>query len=148
MGAFSAVLVILAENSSVTGEFPAQRPVTRSFGVFFDLHRNTGLSKQSWGWWFETPSCPLWHHNNVNVAYHDIVCCQNLPTIVPWRYAFQINGHGTCLHSIRCAFPVLSYHVKHKNIKIHHREKYIFAITYATWPFLVGVSVHRITMIW
>ena len=25
-------------NSPVTGEFPAQRPVTRSFDVFFDLH--------------------------------------------------------------------------------------------------------------
>ena len=27
----------LYENSPVTGDFPAQRPVTRSFGVFFDL---------------------------------------------------------------------------------------------------------------
>ena len=23
------------------------------------------LSKQSWGWWFETPSRPLWRHSNV-----------------------------------------------------------------------------------
>ena len=22
------------------------------------------LSKQSWGWWFETPSCPLWRYCN------------------------------------------------------------------------------------
>ena len=29
------------------GEFPAQRPVTRSVGVFFDLHLNKRLSKQS-----------------------------------------------------------------------------------------------------
>ena len=49
----------LCGNSSVTGEFPAQGPVTRSFDVFFDLRLNKGLSKQSWGWWFETPSCPL-----------------------------------------------------------------------------------------
>ena len=49
----------------VTGEFPAQRPVTRSFGVFFDLRPNKGLSKQWWGWWFETPSSPLWSHCNV-----------------------------------------------------------------------------------
>ena len=41
-----------------TGEFPAQRPVTRSFDVFFDLHLNKWLSKQSWGWWFETPLQP------------------------------------------------------------------------------------------
>ena len=31
-----------AGNSSVTGEFPAQRPVTRSFDVFFDLRLNEG----------------------------------------------------------------------------------------------------------
>ena len=46
------------------GEFPAQRPVTRSFDVFFDLHLNKRLSKQSWGWWFETLSRPLWRHRN------------------------------------------------------------------------------------
>ena len=47
------------------GEFPAQRPVTRSFDVFFDLRLNKRLSKQSWGWWFETPSWSLWRHRNV-----------------------------------------------------------------------------------
>ena len=46
------------------GEFPAQRPVTQSFDVFFDLRQNKRLSKQSWGWWFETPSRPLWRHCN------------------------------------------------------------------------------------
>ena len=51
-----------AGNPPVPGEFPAQRPVTRSFEVFFDLHPNKQLSKQWWGWWFETPSCPLWRH--------------------------------------------------------------------------------------
>ena len=33
--------------SPVTGGFPPRRPVTRSFGVFFDLHLNKRLSKQS-----------------------------------------------------------------------------------------------------
>ena len=54
----------LCGNSPVTGEFPAQRPVTRSLDVFFDLHLNKRLSKQWWGWWFETPSCPLLRHCN------------------------------------------------------------------------------------
>ena len=49
-------------NSPVPGEFPTQRPVMRSFDVFFDLRLNKRLSKQSWGWWFETPSRPLWCH--------------------------------------------------------------------------------------
>ena len=46
------------------GEFPAQRPVTWSFDVFFDLRLNKRLSKQSAGWWFGTPSCPLWRQCN------------------------------------------------------------------------------------
>ena len=49
---FTALLASCAGNSSVTGEFPAQRPVTRSFDIFFDLHPNKRFSKQSWGWWF------------------------------------------------------------------------------------------------
>ena len=62
METFSALLAICAGNSPVPGEFPVQRPVTRSFDVFFDLDRNKRLSKQWWGWWFETPSSPLCRH--------------------------------------------------------------------------------------
>ena len=64
METFSALLAICAGNSPVIGEFPTQRPVTRNFDVFFDLHPNERLSKQSWGWWFETLSSPLWRHRN------------------------------------------------------------------------------------
>ena len=46
------------------GEFPTQRPVTRSFDVFFDLRLNKRLSKQPWGWWCETQSWSLWRHCN------------------------------------------------------------------------------------
>ena len=63
METFSALLATCAGNSPVPGEFPTQRPVTRSFDVYFDLRPNKRLSKQSWGWWFETPS----RHRNVNV---------------------------------------------------------------------------------
>ena len=42
METFSALLVICAGNSPVPGDFPAQRPVTRSFDVFFDLRLNNG----------------------------------------------------------------------------------------------------------
>ena len=37
MDAFAALLAFCAGNSPVTGEFLAQRPVTRSFDVVFDL---------------------------------------------------------------------------------------------------------------
>ena len=46
------------------GEFPAQRPVTRSFDVFFHLRLNKRLSKQPRGWWFETPPWSLWRQCN------------------------------------------------------------------------------------
>ena len=64
METFSALLAICAGNSPVPGEFPTQRPVTRSFDVYFDLRPNKRLSKQSLGWWFETLSPPLWRHRN------------------------------------------------------------------------------------
>ena len=64
METFSALLAICAGNSPVPGEFPTQRPVTRSFDVFFDLRLNKRLSKQSWGWWLETLSRPLLRHRN------------------------------------------------------------------------------------
>ena len=65
MGTFSALLVLCAGNASVTGEFRTQRPVTRSFDVYFDLCLNKQSSIQSWGWWFETLLRSLWCHCNV-----------------------------------------------------------------------------------
>ena len=53
---------IFRVTGDLCGEFPSQRPVTRSFHVFFDLRLNKRWSKQSWGWWFDTPSRPLWRH--------------------------------------------------------------------------------------
>ena len=64
METFSTLLVNCAGNSPVPAELPTQRPVTRRFDVYFDLRPNKRLCKQSWGWWFETPSCPLWRHRN------------------------------------------------------------------------------------
>ena len=60
METFSALLAICARNSP----FPAQRPVTQSFDVFFVLRLNKRLSKQSCGRRFETLSRPLWRHRN------------------------------------------------------------------------------------
>ena len=69
---FAALLALCEGNSSVTGEFPLQRPVTRIFDILFDLRLNKRLSKQSWGWWFETLSRPLWLHSNVMFSYQSI----------------------------------------------------------------------------
>ena len=49
METFPALLALYAGNSPVTGEFPAQRPVTWSFDIFFDLRLHKLMSKQSTG---------------------------------------------------------------------------------------------------
>ena len=65
-GNISVLLAICAGNSPVTGESPSKRPGTRSFDVSFDLRLNKRLSKQSWGWWFETLLRPLRRHCNLH----------------------------------------------------------------------------------
>ena len=86
METFSALLTICAGNSPVPGEFPAQRPVTRSFDVFFDLRLNKRLSKQSCGWWFETPTGSLWRHCNGS-KYRP----WSIKGAVPWSY-FRVSS--------------------------------------------------------
>ena len=56
----SSLLALCEGNPLVNGGFPSQRPVTRSFDVFFDMHLNKGLSKQARHRWYKTPSCSLW----------------------------------------------------------------------------------------
>ena len=69
MEKISALLAFCAGNSPVTGEFPPQRPVTRSFDIFFEIRMNKQLSKQSRRWWFETSSRSLWRHCDVSTTY-------------------------------------------------------------------------------
>ena len=67
------------------GEFPTQRPVTRSFDVFFDMRPNKRLSKQSWGWWFETPSLSLLRHRNgIWAGQDDVVKWKRFPHYRPF----------------------------------------------------------------
>ena len=100
METFSALLAICAGNSPVPGEFPAQRPVTRSFDVFFDLHPNKRLSKQWWGWWFEMLSRPLWRHRNYDdqkskTPYGvDRPQWVNLMYLATWTWVNIVSGNG------------------------------------------------------
>ena len=93
METFSALLAICAGNSPVPGEFPTQRPVTRSFDVYFDLRPNGRLSKQSWGWWFETLSRSLWRHRNamlINAAPGDFESHDSIERPI-YRHVFYTN---------------------------------------------------------
>ena len=76
MEILSALLALCVGNSPGTG------PVTRNFDVFFDLRLNKRLSKQSWGWWFETPLRSLWRHCNVL----PVLCLTRCPLFQSYRF--------------------------------------------------------------
>ena len=71
METFSALLAICAEKSPVTGEFPAQRPVTQSFDVFFICARTNG-------WVNNCEAGDLRHHR----AHYDV-------TVMRFEETFQ-----------------------------------------------------------
>ena len=105
-------------NSPGTGEFPAQRPVTRSFDVFFDLRLNKLLRKQSWGWWFETLSCPLWcHFNDMRYSSSTKLCTVSIILYRGWRH------------------------------NLNHRKNSMFVViteTLFTWRYFVTVMSHEL----
>ena len=78
------------------GEFPTQRPVTRSFDVYFDLRLNKRLSKQPWGWWFETLSWSLWRHV-MEIRTYD----RNGPTRARLRLRHDLDNDLFNLNTIR-----------------------------------------------
>ena len=50
--------------------------------IFFGLRLNKRLSKQSWGWWFETLSHPLWRH------------CNDTRNFVKFMFLLRVNRKG------------------------------------------------------
>ena len=115
MEIFSALLALCAGNSPMTGELPAQRPVTRSFDVFFDLHLNKRLSKQLWGWWFETPSHSLWRH-----------CNERFPTQFPKNLIRQYTWLGG--YSNKVLWMVLTL--------VYCTDRYFLLISAEAWPWV------------
>ena len=112
MEVFSTLLAICAGNSPVPSEFPTQRPVTQSFDVCFDLRPNKRLSKQSWGWWFETQWRPLWRHRNdqdkiatKQIATRRCVHFLRWSTPISKRYGYKNN---TNTHPIQTSSVVIS----------------------------------------
>ena len=67
---FSALLAFCVGTSLITGKFPTQRPVTRSFDVFSDLCLNKQLSQQWIYLWSDMTSPSLWRHCNAEFSHH------------------------------------------------------------------------------
>ena len=71
----SSNINIFRVTGHLCGEFTGDRwiPHTKASDAklwcSFDLRLNKQLSKQSWGWWFEALSRPLWRHRNDEVYY-------------------------------------------------------------------------------
>ena len=111
--------------SPVTGEFSALRPATRSFYMFSLICAlNKRLSKQSWGWWFETQSRSLWRHCNVCQKLNDVSASSMRSRLVisdaKLAIAWVILFHPRKLDSTKILLgarqkretrPCLSYHI-------------------------------------
>ena len=93
METFFALLAICTRNSPVTGKFPPQRPVTRSFDVFFDLRLIKYLSKKSRCRGFGTQSRSLWRHCNERAH-----TCKTMMSLRSTRQ----NEDKHCLMSAHC----------------------------------------------
>ena len=104
------------------GEFPSQKPVTRSFDVFVGLRLNKRSSKQSLGWWFETSSCPLWRHCNDITAWRT---GQLLPIYRVWNFMIN-NNHASY------------YCNEYKSAKCHYDGMGIF--TFPSWLHWSGID--------
>ena len=151
MEAFSALLAICAGNSPVLGEFPAQRPVTRGFDVFFDLRPNKRLSKQWWGWWFETPSSPLWRHCNVLTAEYIPIMSELLHVLdAPNPRISEITPPPTAVLSVLTSWPrpfrqkrigtsIMVSHIRHNSEPILSRKDSPLGVY--TWSWLIDISL-------
>ena len=66
---------------------------------------NKRLSKQSWGWWFETPSCSLWRHcNDMAISRHPLIRWLKV-MIIPHNME-ALMGHVKFLKTV-CVSPNL-----------------------------------------
>ena len=159
MEPFSALLALCAGNSPITGEFPTQRPVMRSFDIFFNLRLNKRLSKQSWGWWFETPSPSLWRHCN-GLSTTKCWACSEPKTCILWQSPVPPNDGKvgiTITLSYHCeTFPFQLFLLR---IRLHVFSRHIFehgfyltfntvqtdSIPYCTQTIFTGYSINSLT---
>ena len=161
METFSALLAICAGNSPVPGEFPAQRPVTRSFDVFCDLRLNKRLSKQWCGWWIEALSPPLWRHRNEhgvsNHRQHDYLF---ISLLTHWgRVAHTCVSKLTIIGSHNGLLPVQAFiwtnagilltiplaTTFNRDLHIFIQEKSFGNVVWKWRPFCLGRNVLRLT---
>ena len=113
---------IFRVTGDLCGKFTGPRPVTRSFDVFFDLRLNKRLSKQPWGWWFETPAWSLWRHRNVEGywfhVYHMLFAIWNGTSCKSTLHTLGWNAYDYIAHRVmlcnHCYTPEGGIHINAK----------------------------------
>ena len=132
MEKYSALLVLCVGNSPVTGEFPSQRPETRSFDAFVDQRLNKRLSNKIerlvtcdtivrimtshdsviYGLYynFGYPQIKKWKTTNANLHYHYIMTFPYFVTI--YLCLSRIAGWYWDMYWDNHTIPLRHYHLK------------------------------------
>ena len=137
-GDISVLLALCTGNSPVTGEFPLQRPVTRSFDVFFDLFLNKLLSKPSIRRWFETPSRSLLRYCNANQISWRVSLCPAASTLLcteclsfnfqkTYQYKYIYVCFGRYIYVDECCCP-RTVNISNGNFSTKNMSKTIASI--------------------
>ena len=103
------------------------KPFPRYWPFVWGIHKWVG--KQWWGWWFETPLCPLWRHYDERSASHWFLCYW-LACCPACRTFFDRNkilsggdlSHYQVPHCIRVFFYFVWF------VFIHHNFQFYFKL--------------------
>ena len=123
METFSTLLALCEGNPPVSGWFPSQRPVTQSIDVFFPLHPNKRLSKQSRRRLLEILLRSLWCHCNASIT--SSLC--HFPAAVWDGITYPFLNFNGATH-----FPFSRKHQEAPNWLIsRYMHTFIYSIRYA-----------------
>ena len=76
------------------------------------------MSKQSWGWWFETPSLSLWHHCNEQPPYYACRCIIHKTFHMSGAMVFHCYNNS----KLNDRYTVCTY-----------EKKQVYILSYARW---------------
>ena len=120
MKTFSALLPICAGNSPVTDDFPTKSQLRGSLMFSLILCLNRRLSKQPWGWWFETPSWSFWCHcnefsyNSFKLAFVNQIALikrigRHIPKHTQVTYCLYLYPAPQCQCMLHPSYNIVSY---------------------------------------
>ena len=124
--------IIFSVTGSLCGEFtgPQWIPLTKANDAelwsFYDLCLNKRLSKQSWGWWYETPSRPLrrhcnkptprhhlgqrsWYHDNSAISCHVMTPCPSRGSWMQDKIVYIFYDSQRCVFKKKERQLIFSY---------------------------------------